>query len=247
MSFNYYKSLQLKLASHLYPLGILVALPQELQTLSTQKLALGEAFQLSDQIWIIRSGMGHQNALKASEVLIDKGVKSLVSWGTAGALNPKLQAGDLVLAEQVLTAHQERFFTEAHFRQEIAHILSSELNIYFGTLWASDTLVEHPQEKENLFQNYQVEAIDMESAALAKIAEAKAIPFAIIRAIVDTRDMKFPKVVSLATRANGEVDYLKFILYALLRPRDWPLIYRLAQAFERAKQSLKRVAQLLQP
>ena len=84
--------------------GIVIALPEELATLTSKRLKKGCIEILNEKLWIIYSGAGEENARFASELLVDNGVKRLISWGCAAALDSSLQSGDLVLAESCTDA-----------------------------------------------------------------------------------------------------------------------------------------------
>ncbi len=50
-----------------------------------------------------KSGVGKVNAARTTQILIDKlNVKSVINVGSAGALNPILNIGDIVIAEKLI-------------------------------------------------------------------------------------------------------------------------------------------------
>ena len=59
------------------------------------------------------------------------------------------------------------------------------------------------EEKRALAAETDAIAVDMESAALAKVARDAAVPFAIVRAVSDTRDEDLPLDFNLFLRPTG--------------------------------------------
>ena len=66
--------------------GIIVALPEELTTLTTKKIAKGSFLYITENILVIYSGAGSVNAATAANLLIANGATRLISWGCAAAL-----------------------------------------------------------------------------------------------------------------------------------------------------------------
>ena len=71
--------------------GIVVALPQELDTLISKKLVKGQCVSLTKTMLLAYSGAGANNAEAAARLLITQGATRLISWGCAAALSPNLQ------------------------------------------------------------------------------------------------------------------------------------------------------------
>ena len=84
--------------------GIVVALPEELSTLTSKKIDKGCCVFITDTIVLAYSGAGADNARAASELLIAQGATRLISWGCAAALSESLKPGDLVLADTLIDA-----------------------------------------------------------------------------------------------------------------------------------------------
>ena len=84
--------------------GIVVALPEELTTLTSKKIDKGRCFFITDKLLVAYSGAGHVNAKSAAELLVAKGATRLISWGCAAALSESLKPGDLILADELIDA-----------------------------------------------------------------------------------------------------------------------------------------------
>src|ERR1043165_1791652 len=90
-------------------LGIVVALPWELKSLTREKIAPGSAQLIAPGTLIAVSGMGGESARAAFALLIAQGATALMSWGYAAALDERLSAGCLVLPERVIGAGGESY------------------------------------------------------------------------------------------------------------------------------------------
>ncbi len=223
--------------------GIVVALPEELTTLTSKRLEKGCIEFLDEKVWIIYSGAGDENARIASELLIEKGVNSLISWGCAAALDAALQPGHLVLAESCIDAQQVRL--ELDNKAWVNYVQSSfgrQLQIHVGKLAESKRLVETSLDKVQLGRSTGAIALDMESTAIAKVASLNGIPFITIRVIADSLTMSLPKAVGYALNEQGEVVLIKLLLFLLLHPKELPELIKLGVAFNAAKKTLKRAA-----
>ncbi|MEQ1560090.1 MAG: phosphorylase [Methyloglobulus sp.] len=226
-------------------IGIVVALPEELSTLTTKRLAKGYIESLADNILVVYSGAGAEHAYAAAELLVKQGATCLFSWGCAAALISAFQPGDLVLANRCVDANQKQIGLSSdddllHIKQGLLKYLS--VPIHIGKLAESKHIVASSVEKAQIAAATGVIALDMESAAIAKVAELHGIPFLAVRAIADPLDMNLPKAVSYALNNQGEVVLSKLIAYLLGHPAELPGLIKLGLHFHRAKKTLKRVA-----
>ena len=82
--------------------GIVVALPEELTTLTSIKIDKGCCRFIADKLLVVYSGAGPINAQSAAELLVAEGATRLMSWGCAAALSASLKPGDLILADKLI-------------------------------------------------------------------------------------------------------------------------------------------------
>jgi len=85
-------------------LGIIVALPNEASVLTNQTAKQHIPLTLSNKVTLIVCGMGSLNAQQAAQLLIKQGVTNLLSFGTAGGLDPNYCAGDVILANSCINS-----------------------------------------------------------------------------------------------------------------------------------------------
>lgn len=224
--------------------GIVVALPEELATLTHTRLKQGECCQL-DGNWIAYSGAGLENAAAAARLLSGKGIDCLVSWGCAAGLHPQAQPGDLVIASRV-TDSQTSVDTDKSLGENLQKALPDNLTVFNGTLFTSCTLVHLSRDKQTIHQQSQAMALDMESLAVAEVAQQAQLPFLVVRSIADPVSMDLPQTVVQALNDEGQVNLLKLLGYLSWHPWEIPALIRLGKHFKAAQNTLKIVAQVLQ-
>jgi adenosylhomocysteine nucleosidase len=233
-------------------IGIIVALAEELNTLKTLPNALwepnlprGKFVFLTDEILLIHSGAGAENAHKAAELAVSKGATKLMSWGCAAALSPNLKMGDLVLAESIIDSNGQEISVNATWHQHAKTVLGSEITAYKGALIASERMVSTAQAKQEIFEKTGAIALDMESGAIAKVATHYALPFLVIRAIADPASMDLPNALENALNEKGEVAISRIIKSLVLNPKEIPHLIQIGQYFQIAKKTLSNVAKQL--
>jgi hypothetical protein len=102
--------------------------------------------------------------------------RCIIMAGIAGALDPSLRCGDIVM--------------DAPAGQAPEH-----LPFRFGKIHTSQQIVATPAQKAALFQRTGALAVDMETALVRPVADAAGIPLVGIRAICDTAGEAIDPVV----------------------------------------------------
>ena len=233
--------------------GLIVALPQELDTLTTKKVVKGQSIALSKNLLLAYSGAGAENATNAANLLIQQGATRLISWGCAAALSPNLQSGDLVLADTVISHDGESIELDRNTYKQLKTVLEklsleskTSFGLRIGALLESQVLVAKSTDKQQRYQQTRAIALDMESVAVAKLAIQHNIPFLAIRAIADPSSMDLPEAVSYALNSKGDVELLKLLKYLVTHPKQLTSLISLGQQFSAAKRTLKTVASALE-
>ncbi|MFI3157952.1 MAG: phosphorylase [Methylococcaceae bacterium] len=227
--------------------GIVVALPEELSTLTSKKIDKGCCVVISDKIILAYSGAGADNARAASELLITQGATRLISWGCAAALSETLKPGDLVLADTLIDAEGIQIDILSDWLSFTKSLLSPRLKVHTGSLAESLTIVAAAKDKKHLHSQTGAIALDMESVATAKVARQNNLPFLAIRAIADPLDMDLPKAVNHALNDEGDIVLAKLLAFIALHPVELPGLIKLGLHFNAAKNTLKSVAKQLGP
>jgi nucleoside phosphorylase len=217
-------------------LGIVVALTVESRPL-LQPAALG------DGTLLIVSGVGAVAAHDGARRLAAAGARALVSWGMAGALDPTLAAGTVVLASEVVSPDGVRFPTTRHWRERLAGQVAAHHPICHGRLLTSPEPIRSAADKALAFRRSAAAAVDMESAAVAAVAATGRLDFLVVRAIVDTARDTLPQSALSATAAGTRTLRLAPLLGSLVRaPGEVAALIRLASRYRIASRALAAVA-----
>lgn len=224
--------------------GIIVALPDEIGTLSAKKLAKGDVETLDERHLLILSGTGPENARAAAGKLIEQGAARLISWGCAAGIDPALKPGDLMLPAVLFNSSGQTLTAEAPWHSHATRVLEADA-ITNGSLLESANLVSLSSEKLQLHRKTGAQALDMESFAVAQIAAEYCLPFLAVRAIADPAAFDLPAAIAHSLDEKGEVNLNKLLKFLIFHPYEIPGLIALGLNFHKAKNSLKKAAENL--
>jgi adenosylhomocysteine nucleosidase len=146
----------------------------------------------------------------------------VLSAGFSGALHEHFQIGDIILATEVVDADGTRWPTT--WPGELTGAWRPPL--HRGRLLAMPQLVAYPDEKRTLGQKHDAVAVDMETAAVARLCSRHAVPFACVRAISDRVDTALsPQLAELLK--GGRASPVRVLTALLRRPRLAKELWRL--------------------
>jgi adenosylhomocysteine nucleosidase len=183
-----------------------------------------------------------------AERLLAEGAGALVSFGIAGGLDPVLMPGDLVLAERIHLPEGGHIETAAPWRGDwTARAAEAGLRSRGGTLAGSPRVVTPAADKRRLFESSGACAVDMESHAVARVAEAAGVPFLAVRAVADPSDSSLPSVVRHSLGPDGRERRGVVAARLTLRPWQLPDVLRLRRDMRAALATLGRLVRLLGP
>jgi len=222
-------------------IGLVAALPLEVECLAGW-LEPGASAPLSGNGRLRLSGLGSHNARRAAAELADCGVTVLLSWGSAGGLDPGLTPGTLVLPEYVLTADGQRFETAAAWRAKLHELVSRRLEVHTGPLVQSPHPVTTAEQKRALFARTGAVAVDTESAAIAEVAAMRGLAFVAVRAVLDPATRGLPQSAVAAVDCSGRLIVMALMRGLLRRPADLPGVLRLSSDLRVARGTLATVA-----
>jgi len=221
-------------------LGVVIALPAEASCLLGRNIDIGRP-QHHHDILIHISGMGPERASRAASALLQEGATALLSWGTAAALAPDLSSGALLVPERILLQDGSSSAVDPHWWMALVNSLNGHLAVNTGLLISSDTPLDKPAAKRRLFAHTGALAVDMESAAIAAIASAAGLPFACIRAVVDSAEMPIPELALTAVDVYGRPRIAALLSGLLRQPMAAGELLRLGRSFARARRTLRAV------
>jgi adenosylhomocysteine nucleosidase len=226
-------------------LGIVVAMAAEARTLTKQPIASHELVYLSESVVMLLSGIGPRQARLAARKLFDEGANALLSWGSAGGLTSRLSPGSLVLPKAIMASNQSVYSVDPIWHGALCNRLKGHVAFHEGPLAESTGVLRNPSEKMALFDRMGAIAVDMESAAIAAVAEEANISFMAIRAISDPADMTIPSSALTAFDKFGRLNLLKLLKGLLRHPKELSPLIRLGQNFRSAQTTLSTVAHLM--
>jgi len=143
------------------------------------------------------------SSLTASTLLEKFACDTLLFSGVAGAINPVLKIGDLIIADK-LCQHDLDISIFGHdfgYVPEGAKFIESDptlravakkvaennaLSLIEGTIATGDQFVASNERKAFISQNFGADALEMEGSSVAVVCDALNVPFFILRAISDT-------------------------------------------------------------
>jgi len=228
-------------------IGIISALPSEAKCFAGRPLPINEPVSLTDNIFIIISGIGAERAKNATERLLKTNVTTLISWGTAAGLVDEFRSGDLVLPEIIISSVGQSYLTDATWNQKIYECISSTpIVVHKKPISSSNKLLNSSQKKIDCHRETGASAADMESAAIAMVAAEKNLPFIAIRTIVDEINSSIPCCVMNNIDTYGNANIPRLLLELLRSPQQIASIYHLARAMNKASSTLKIIANKIQ-
>ena len=226
--------------------GIIVAMQEELDAILNimknikEKEIYGLDFKIGQiekkEVVVVKCGVGKVNAARVTQILIDTfNVKCVINVGAAGALNPFLNIGDIVIGEKLIqhdfdiTAfdHDKGYITGVgdyiysdselieKFENAANNLKGKDYKIKKGIIATGDIFCTDIEMKNKIFSKFDADCVEMEGAAIAQVCYLDKIPFIVIRSISDSpngnNEIDFDKFVELASKrcANILREFLK--------------------------------------
>ena len=226
-------------------LGVEVALKAEAKCLARGQRITENFIYLPEGILVRLSGIGSGQARLAAKALLEKGVTALLSWGCAGGLHPRVSPGDLILPKTVIAADQSLFYTDVDWHRCLHDCLKGHVDLHTDPLIESPSVLTNFNDKLALSYRYGAVAVDMESAAVARVACQAGVPFMAIRAVADPPDMSIPLSSLAAVDEHGRICLPRLLKRLLWHPVDLFSLIHLGIYFHSARVTLKKVAHLV--
>lgn len=214
---------------------IIGAMPQEVSALrkrmSNEKeykiddILVYEGLIANQKTLIALSGIGKVNAAITATTLVKSlPITSIINIGSAGGLHPEQKIGDVIVASKSQyhdfdigdnTNIDERFifYPSQKYHNTVLEILDKEqIRYHSGLLVAGDQFIK---KDSNPFKNIQrmfpkAIAVDMESTAIAAVAQQFKIPFVVLRSLSDVtqeadNDLSFEKYLDIASEQSANI------------------------------------------
>lgn len=190
---------------------------------------------------LVVAGGGATGALRARlDAIHPESIAAVVSFGIAGALDPALRVGDVVVPDRVLSG--EVAWTCS---PDLREAWLGRLNARSGDMVGVDAPVLDVAGKTTLRAGTGAVAVDMESHVAAAYAARHGLPFAASRIVSDAADHALPAVAGRAMRPDGSVDVLGVLIGLARDPSQVAPLIATARDAAVAFRALRRVRGLL--
>ena len=217
-------------------IAFMCAMPMELRPLRRRlrlrKSELGYAGWIGDRpVTAVITGIGTALAHAATVRLLDEvDVERVIVVGIAGAIENQTPIGALVLPEFVVSGADGSEHRPTPLRVGNAH----------GKLWTSDELLLDPALHAKL-RAAGVVALDMETAAIAKVCDEHDVPWSVVRAISDRAgDGGVDAEIVGLSHPDGRLNFSAVARYLVRHPDALPRLVRLGKG---AKLAAARAAE----
>ncbi len=220
------------------PVLILTAMKEELRAvLRRAKHArrgpggLFEARFGKTTVVLVATGDGARRAGLIAAAICDAArPAALLGLGIAGALSADLAAGDLLAARRIRNGSGD-----APVPDERLLARAIALGASAGTLVNVERPAVAAGEKASLALSLEGRgpaAADMESAAWARAAASRGIPYLVVRAISDRADEDLPAYLARCLGDDGRIRRSAVVAHALFQPATIPTLIRMKRRMD---------------
>jgi adenosylhomocysteine nucleosidase len=163
---------------------------------------------LGKQVVVCRSGVGKVNAAVTTQILIDRfGVEAVIFTGVAGALDPELNIGDIVISSECMQHDMDvtplgfakgmipyaeiSIFPASAELVELAVASGKRLfegRVKKGRVLSGDQFIASREIVSELHKELEGTCVEMEGSAVAQVCSMNAIPYVVIRSMSDKAD-----------------------------------------------------------
>ncbi|NPA50285.1 MAG: 5'-methylthioadenosine/adenosylhomocysteine nucleosidase [Epsilonproteobacteria bacterium] len=198
-------------------IAIMGAMPEEIEPIlekikDYKKIEYGKnnyyiGSYANKEVVVAYSKIGKVFAALTAAIMIEHFKANILLFsGVAGAINPNLKIGDLIVATKVaqhdldITAFGHPYgyvpegsrYIEADKKlislaKEIASL--ENIDLKEGIIATGDQFIANEERKEWIKREFQADAIEMEGGAVAVVCDSLNVPFFILRSISDSANM----------------------------------------------------------
>ena len=196
-------------------IGIICAIPNELRYFNFTEIPIQKFGERTfykgshdkHELILVQSGLGKVNAAVVSTLLIEKFECELLLFsGVAGGIDPGIEIGEVIIGESLIQydygtlknrellpfrpgripTGESKNELEYRLDPKLKHKIKVSLpNVRMGIILTGDVFLQCEETQKELFEKYGAQAIDMEGAAVAQVAEQFGIPAVVVRCLSD--------------------------------------------------------------
>ncbi len=225
------------------PVAVVAAMTEELDGLRAKaEGARGrpfvEATVAGRSVVLVATGDGAANAARvAAELLCQRPIAGLIVVGVSGALSPALETGSLIVARRVVQVDVPVPVPDPRWVEQVRGCGGVEV----GTVLSAPKLLCTRVSKAAAYAglgNGEPAVVDLETAALARVAADHGVPYIALRAISDTAEEDLPLDFNRYCDESGRVDRVRVAGAAVLRPGLIAPLWRLKRRVAMCSQNL---------
>ncbi len=210
-----------------------IAVKEKMKNLETKKIYNLEMYKgtiAGKEVVLAKCGVGKVNAARVAQLMIDReNPEYIVNVGSAGASNPALDYGDIVISEKLIQhdfditafGHEKGYISDLgkYFEADkqlvgkcknvLDSMLDSKYKTIIGTVASGDEFMNSATKKREVYSQFNADCVEMEGAAIAQICKQCETPFLVIRSITDK------------SNENEHVDFYEYLQMASERCADF--------------------------
>ncbi|MGG1637903.1 5'-methylthioadenosine/S-adenosylhomocysteine nucleosidase [Paenibacillus sp. FSL A5-0031] len=175
-----------------------------------------------------KSGVGKVNAAVCTQILLDLGADCVLFTGVAGAVDPQLNIGDIVVSTSCVQHDMDctplgfalgtiPFHPRSEFPadERLIELASAASNRLFsgrsiqGKVLSGDQFIASRESVKLLHEKLQGACAEMEGASVAQVCDMNNTPFVIIRSMSDKADgsahVNFPEFTVIASNNSYQI------------------------------------------
>jgi len=192
---------------------------------------------------VASTGDGARRAASGVRDVLDRfEAKCMVILGVAGGLSPHLEPGRMVAAREVIEETGKVPPPDPFYTHRLLRRTGATPAIFVCTRSILCTAREKSEAYARLPWGSAAAAADLETAAFARAAAERGIPYVALRAISDPAEESLPLDFNALRDSEGSVDARRVALAALARPWIVPSLWHLRARVSVCSENLARAA-----
>jgi len=198
------------------------------------------------EVALAATGDGARNARAGvAELLAACGAEALVVLGVSGALSPDLATADLIVASRVTDEDGTAREADADRVAAATRATGGRRAVVMSARRIADSAGEKRRLAEQAGAGLAV--VDLESAAYVAVAEARAIPWVVLRAVSDRADESLPPLLNRSLDSGGAVNRGRVLRGLFADPGALPQLLALRKRVGQCALVLARAAEAALP